>query len=136
MNVLELLAKSAEANHGRKLEAPQVKELLTIFQALQQQALNSQARLEGLTRIAVVLNSMAGGESTITEAAFDEAEDYGLQVEWDDEGGGIEITTYQVDLPELSVVDDATDDEEQPDLAPVPEGGGAPDEVEGTTPDA
>lgn len=135
MNVLELLAKSAEANHGRKLEAPQVKELLTIFQALQQQALNSQARLEGLTRIAVVQNQMLG-DGRISESAFDEAEAYGLKIEWDDEGGGIEVTTYQVDMPELSVVDDATDDEEQPGLASVPDEGPAEEPVEGPAVDA
>lgn len=123
MNVLELLAKSAEVNHGRKLEAPQVKELLSVFQALQQQALNVQARLEGLTRIAVVQNQTLGGSLGVTETAFDEAEGYGLNVVWDDEGGTIEVTTYQVDVPDVQVGDDPTDDEEQPGLASVPDEG-------------
>lgn len=136
MNTLELLVKSAQANHGRKLEAPQVKEVLEMFQALQNAAVNSQARLEGLTRIATVQNTLLGESVTISESAFDEAEDLGLQVDWDEEGGGIEVTTYRVEVPVVQVEDDSADDAEQPNLASVPEGGGAPDEVEGTTPDA
>jgi len=104
MNVIEALAKAAEQNHGRELQPRQVRELVTIMQAMQQEIAVQQARADGTTRIAAVALNQIGGRLRIVPDMYIEAEQYAVRVEWnDDEEGDIIDVTLIKETPAADV---------------------------------
>lgn len=106
MNVIELLAKSAESNHGREFEPTQIKEIVTILQGMQYQIANDQGRLDALTRILAVSLNQLGGALDIAAETFADAEHYIVDANWDHEEEGsivhVSIRPSKVEVPELS----------------------------------
>jgi hypothetical protein len=135
-NVFQLLAESAENNNGRTLQPSQVREVVAVLQAMQYEIADLQVRGEALTRFTVVLTDHLGGDIVLDGEQYTAAETKGIQADWSEEGDEIALSTYDVDMPGVLVGDDSTDDGGEPDLAPVPEAGGAEGEVEGPAPDA
>ena len=105
MNVFEKLAKSAENNHGLELQALQVKELVTAMQAMQMQIANDQGRLEAATRILTQTVLRLGGELTVPQSDFIEAQEFVVEVEWNEEGD-INVATRLADVAVSEVQDE------------------------------
>ena len=105
MNAIELLGKSIEAGHGREFTADQLNDIGATLQAMQRDLLDQYARVEALTRFAVVAIDSIGGSLDMTAIIYSEAENYGLDVDWDEEKDIIHAKTYQVLLPEVSEED-------------------------------
>ena len=103
MNVFQKLAKSAESRHGLELQATQVQELVATIQAMQMQIANDQGRLEAQTRILAVALNHIGGAIDIASELFSQAENYVIDVEWDEEGDTIRasLRLAGVDVPEM-----------------------------------
>ena len=138
MNVIELLAKAAQQNHGRQLDAPAVKEVLMTLQIQQKQLLGSQGRLDALTRVAGVLLERLGGTANITPDELDAfADGPGFTIEWDEETDVIHVNIAmdEVDVPEVPVDADAAASSEG-GLAPVPEDGGDAEPEEASSDEA
>lgn len=106
-NIFERLAKSAENNHGLEIHPTQVRELVATIQAMQMQIANDQGRLEAQTRILAVCLNQIGGALDIPAELFGEAENYIIDVEWNEEGDNIRasLRVANVDVPEVQ--DDA-----------------------------
>ena len=133
MNIFQLLAASAENGNGRTLQPTQVKEIVTVLQAMQYEIAEGMARTEVLTRLCVVLVDDTGGNLVMDSSDYIEAETRGLKADWSEEGDLIDLSTYEVDMPSVPVGDIPTSDEEGSDLASLPKVDGAEEEVEGTT---
>ncbi len=131
MNIFQLLAKSAENNNGRTLQPQQVREVVTVLQAMQYEIAEGGVRTEALTRFCVVLIDDVGGNLVMDGSDYVEAETRGLAADWSEEGDTIALSTYEVDMPSVPVDDSPTYDIGESDLASVPEEGGADDDVEG-----
>jgi hypothetical protein len=112
MNVFQKLAKSAENRHGLELQATQVQELVATMQAMQYQIANDQGRLEAQTRILAVALNQIGGSLDIAAELFSEAENYVIDVEWNDEGDTIRASLRLADVvvPEVQEEDSAATD--------------------------
>lgn len=125
MNVIELLAKAAQQNHGRQLDPPAVKEVLMTLQTQQQQYLASQGRLDAVTRVAGVMLERLGGTITMQPEELEAfADGPGFNVEWNEETDvvHVDIAVEDVEMPEVSE-DDETAADSDLRLAPVPEDG-------------
>ncbi len=135
-NVFTLLLKSAKQGNGRSLQPSQVQEVIETIQAIQYEMADMMLRQEQLTRFSVVLIEQLGGELTIESDLYVEAELKGLTADWNEEGTEIALATYEVDMPDVPVGDDADHDGEESGLSLVPGEEHTPLTVEGTTPDA
>ena len=131
MNVFEKLAKSAENNHGLELQALQVKELVTAMQAMQMQIANDQGRLEAATRILTQTVLRLGGELTVPQSDFIEAQEFVVEVEWNEEGD-INVATRLADVavPEVSGEDEAAGGSAGSPVSVLADGGGQPEDGE------
>ena len=113
MNVLEMLAASAQNNHGRTLQPTHVKEIVTILQGMQYQIASDNGRLDALTRILAVTLNQLGGALDIDPSLFAQAENYVVDVEWETEEEGsvihVQIRDAGVDLPEMQEEDEAAE---------------------------
>ena len=128
MNVLEGLAKSAENNHGRTLEARQVRELVTIMQAMQMEIGAQQMRADGATRVAAIALNQLGGRLQVVPEMYMEAEHYAVEVSWNEEGDVIDVTLTKdtpagVDVPGVSE-DSGSDDGDTVSAVRLPESEG------------
>jgi hypothetical protein len=140
MNVMELLVKSAQSNHGRPLEPAQVQELVAGFQAINQALMTAEGRLDAVTRIAGVLLERLGGKVRIMPEELDEFEQTpGFLVNWDVGTDVIYVETQAEEAPRLEVPPvqlEAEDAEASPsDGTPLPEGEGFPGQVDGSSPE-
>jgi hypothetical protein len=106
MNVMEALAQSAKNRHGRTLSERQVQELVTIIQAMQMQIANDQGRLEAQTRILTVALEELGGDLLMPAEDFANAQQYIIDVEWDEEGDTIHASIRLADVGVPEVQDD------------------------------
>lgn len=129
MSAIELLGDSVQQGHGRAFTHDQLSELVATIQHQQVELMNQYARVEALTRLAVVVVDQLGGKLTITPTAYEEAIKYGLDVNWSEEGDIIHVESYEVVLPEVQMEDDSDDGEGVGDVPPVPSEGGAEVEV-------
>ncbi len=112
-NVLERLAKSAKNNHGLELFPTQVKEIVTIMQGMQYQIASDQGRTDALTRILAITLNQLGGSLDVHPDLFAEAEDYAIEVNWDDDEdvteGIIHVSLIRnMGLPEVQEDGDTT----------------------------
>ena len=123
MNVFQRLAKSAENRHGLELQPTQVQELVATIQAMQLQIANDQARLEAQTRILAVALNHSGGALDIAAELFGEAENYVVDVVWNEEGDQIRasIRLADVDVPGVQEEGTATTEGDSSSV-PVSEG--------------
>lgn len=119
MNILQKLAKSAEVGHGLELAPVHVKELVTVMQGMQYQIANDQGRLEAQTRILAVALNHVGGKLDIESQLFAEAENYVVNVEWEEEGDVIHASLGLADVAVPEVQD-------QDEAAPVSAGSAVP----------
>lgn len=94
MNVLERLGKSAENNHGLTLEPTQVREVVTVIQAMQMEIASQTVRADGVTRVAAVVLNELGGQVNIVPEMYADAEQYAVRAEW----------VYDEDDPESEVI--------------------------------
>ncbi len=133
MNIFQLLAASAENGNGRTLQPTQVKEIVTVLQAMQYEIAEGMARTEVLTRINVVLIDDLGGHTIMDGSDYIEAETRGLKADWSEEGDLIDLSTYEVDMPSVPVDDIPTSEGDGSDLASLPEVDGAEEVLEGST---
>jgi len=101
MNVTERLLKAAEVNHGLQLEATGVQELLGLMQAIS-------GRTDAITRILAVALDQIGGSLDIEADLFSQAENYGIDVNWDtpEEGAVIHVTLTRNEVAVSSVPED------------------------------
>jgi hypothetical protein len=106
MNVIEMLGKSAENNHGRELSATQVKEIIVILQAMQMQIAQDQSQLDAQTRILAASLDQHGGALDISSTMFAEAERYVVEAVWDAEK---DVIHARVAVPKVSEEDAATE---------------------------
>ena len=107
--ILQLLAKAAESNHGRQLTPQQVKEVVTILQAMQYEIAASHGRLEAQTRLLSILLNQLGGEIDISADLYVEAENYVVNVTWSDEGDTINAKLYgELEMSEMQEDSEAT----------------------------
>ena len=112
MNVIEMLAKSAQNNHGRSFAPTQIREIVTIMQGMQYQIANDNARLDALTRILAVSLNQQGGALDIDAEVFADAENYAVDAEWDheEEGSTIHVSIRpNVDMPPMPEEDEAAE---------------------------
>ncbi len=115
INVISLLAKSAEKGRGREFHASQIKEIVTIMQGMQFQIASDQGRSDALTRVLAVALNQLGGAIDIEPDLFVEAENYIVNVQWDeeDEGAIIHATLQRtnVDVPSVQEDTEAASDD-------------------------
>lgn len=127
MNVIEMLGQSFKNNHGRELSATQVKEIVTILQAMQMQIAQDQVQIDAQTRILAASLDQHGGALDISSTMYAEAEQYVVEVEWDNEKDVINAR-IKVAVPTVPAEDNAAegsgvsavpvpDDEDGGDLA-------------------
>jgi hypothetical protein len=128
MNVMEQLVKSANQNHGRTLQPAEVRAVVDGFQAMNQQMLVVEGRLDAVTRIVGVMLTRLGPVA-IQPAEFEEFENTaGFNVRWDEETDVIHVEPAQEEGPqgdlEVSelLVDDDDADQDAGGLPPVSEG--------------
>lgn len=119
MNVFQKLAKSAENRHGLELQATQVQELVATLQAMQLQIANDNARMDAQTRILAVALNHAGGAIDIAAELFAEAENYVVDVSWNEEGDEIRASIRMADV-EVSEVPAEGDAAAESDSSTVP----------------
>ncbi len=134
MNVIEMLVKAANNNHGRTLEPAEVKEVVSSLNAMNNQMETVNSRLDGLTRITTVLIGRLGGKITMQPSEFDEADDRGFTVNWNEEGDYIAVELDDVAVPDMQDEDEATDSEPDFDQPPLPGLGDAGTEAEESEP--
>jgi hypothetical protein len=124
MSAIPLLVKAGQNNHGRTLDALQVKELLETLSAQQNTITNLDGRLTALMLLSNVMLQRLGGKASFPAFELNDAEtNGGFEVAWKEESDVIEIRLTPVEVPEVQVDDDTTSDGE-PSVAPVPEGSG------------
>jgi len=130
MNIIELLVKAANNNHGRTLQPEQVRETVTYISALNNELQAVNGRLDALTKLMLVALSRLGGKITVQAHEFDEAAGDGFSVHWDEEGDTIEVKLDNLGVPEVQVEDNPADGESDGDSTPVSEvsEAGAPSE--------
>jgi len=122
MSVIPLLVKAGQNNHGRTLEAQQVKELLETLAAQQNTIANLDGRLQALTLISNVMLQRLGGKASFPAVELSEAEtNGGFEVAWKEESDVIELRLTPVVLPQVPVEDEPAEVSGS-GLAQVPEG--------------
>jgi len=122
MSVIQLLVQAGKNNHGRTLEAPQVKEVLETMAAQQQTITNLDGRLTALMLLSNVMLQRLGGKASFPAFELNEAEtNGGFEVAWKEETDVIEIRLTPVEVQQVPVDDEPADGSE-PGLALVPEG--------------
>lgn len=124
MSIIPLLVKAGQNNHGRTLDAVQVKEVLEAFAAQQNSITNLDGRLQALTLISNVMLQRLGGKASFPADELDDAQSNGgFEVKWKEDTNVIEIRLTPVVLPQVPTEDEPTEVSE-PGVAPVPEGPG------------
>lgn len=124
MSIIPLLVKAGQNNHGRTLEAQQVKEVLETMAAQQNTIANLDGRLQALTLISNVMLQRLGGKASFPAVELSEAEtNGGFEVAWKEETDVIELRLTPVAVQEVQADDEHAEDG-GPSVAPMPEGSG------------
>jgi hypothetical protein len=125
MSVIPLLVKAGQNNHGRTLEALQVKELLETLAAQQNTITNLDGRLQALMLLSNVMLQRLGGKASFPAVELSEAEtNGGFEVAWKEDTDVIELRLTPVVLSQVPVEDESAESSE-PSVAQVPEGSDA-----------
>lgn len=102
MNVMELLVKAANSNHGRTLDPSGVKAVVEGFQALDHQLRLTEARLDAVIRTTSVLLEKLGGHVIVQPEEFDEADERPFVLDWKEEENVIHVR-YEVPVSEMQL---------------------------------